>query len=416
MTEQITRDSMIVADGAYFSLDCYETKRNNNALIVGASGTGKTRSIVIPNLLQATGSYIVCDPKGVLFREYGDYLRSCGYVVKCLDFIHPQESDHYNPFSYLHTTQDIVKMADMIVRHSESKYQDPFWDEAAAILTASLIGYLKFYQPEECQNLETLISLINIGRRNEYGGETSLDLLMKRVECEHPGCWVETQYKKAAVAAEKTWNSMLITMSSKLRNFDTEELNQMLARDTVDIPSIGQRKTALFVTVSDTDRSMDTLVNIFFSQAMNELSNYADEHCEGFCLPVPVRFILDDFATNCNIVQFPRMISAIRSRGISAMLMIQAESQLAKGYGDDADTIISNCDTYCYLGGTDLDTARNIAERVDEPLKKVLYMPVGHAWVFRRGETPQFCKTFPLESFDLYRKAKAFSGNKDAVR
>lgn len=405
MTEK-NQDIMIVADGKYYSLDCHQTRCNNNTLIVGASGTGKTRGVVIPNLLQASGSYIISDPKGMLYREYGDYMRSEGYRVKYIDFIHPEKSDHYNPFSYLHSTQDITKLAEMIVGSEQGIADDPFWDNSAAILIAALIGYLKYHQPEECQNIETLISLITLGRRNEYGPfEMQLDLIMDAVRNEMPDSWAVSQYDKVRVAAERTWNSILITLSSKMRNFDTEELNQMMNSDSINIPSIGQEKTALFVVVSDSDRSMDTLVNIFFSQAMNELCTYADEQCEEYCLPVPVRFILDDFATNCSIAQFPRMISAIRSRGISTMLMIQAESQLKNTYGKDAETIISNCDTYCYLGGTDLDTARNIAERVDRPLKEVLYMPIGRMWVFRRGQNPELCRNYELLSSRRYQEA-----------
>lgn len=399
---------MIVAEEKQYSLDCYKTKLNNNALIVGASGTGKTRSIVIPNLLQATGSYIVCDPKGTLYKEYGDYMRAQGYVVKYLDFIHPEKSDAYNPFVYLHTTQDVIKMADMIAKAENSIADDPFWDEAASLLVAAIIGYLRFHRPEEEQTFDTVNWLLSNARADEryYGeGSTALDQIMTHLRNNEPDCWAIKQYDKARVAAERTWNSILITLTSKMRNFDTEELNHMLSSDSMDICSIGMQKTVVFVVVSDSDRSMDMLVNLFFSQAMNELCMFADDKCEGYALPVPVRFILDDFATNCKIAQFPRMISSIRSRGISTMLMIQAESQLEQGYGKDGATIISNCDTYCYLGGTDLETARNIAERVNEPLRKVLYMPVGYSWVFRRGEEPSYCKILDLESFGKYKEA-----------
>lgn len=408
MVKDVEKNMMIVADEEYFSLDCYKTKLNNNALIVGASGTGKTRSIVIPNLLQAAGSYIVCDPKGTLYKEYGEYMKSQGYVVKYLDFIHPEQSDHYNPFHYIHTTQDVIKMADMLTMTDRAFRNDPFWDDAASLAIAALIAYLKFHRPKNEQTFEILNYLLSSAKAEENynsGSQTVLDLIFERLKLDSPDCWAVKQYEKARVAADKTWNSILISLTAKTRNFDTEELNQMMRNDTIDIRSIGKRKTVLFVVVSDSDRSMDMLVNLFFSQAMNELCAYADEECEDYRLPVPVRFILDDFATNCKIDQFPRMISSIRSRGISVMLMIQAEAQLEQGYGSDRLTIISNCDTYCYLGGTDLETARNIAERVDEPLKKILYMPVGYAWVFRRGRQPELRKTFDLEGFSKYQNA-----------
>jgi type IV secretion system protein VirD4 len=182
-----------------------------------------------------------------------------------------------------------------------------------------------------------------------------------------------------------------------LGRFDTPELNEMTATDDLCISSIGKQKTALFVVVSDTDRSLDGLVNVFFTQAMNELCRVADRECEDNCLPVPVRFILDDFATNCKIEEFPRMIASIRSRGISTMLMIQAESQLTESFGGDGKTIIGNCDTYVYLGGNDVDTAKAVAERCDVPVKKVLNMPVQTNWIFRRGQAPINARNFNLD-------------------
>ena len=193
--------------------------------------------------------------------------------------------------------------------------------------------------------------------------------------------------------------SILITLNSHLGKFDFAELNDMLKYDDIDITSIGQRKRALFVIVSDTDRSLDGMANVFFSQAMNELCRYADERCEDSRLPVPVRFIMDDFATNCKITGFPSMISNIRSRGISAMMMIQAESQLESSYQKDADTIIANCDTYVYLGGNDIDTAQKVAIRCDLPYRKILNMPVGSNWIFRRGHEPVNGKNFPLDKY-----------------
>lgn len=197
---------------------------------------------------------------------------------------------------------------------------------------------------------------------------------------------------------------MLITLTATLGNLSSKEINKMLSKDEIDISSLGRKKTVLFVVVSDTDRSMDTFVNLFFTQAMNELCRYADEKCPNSTLPVPVRFILDDFATNCRIAEFPRMISYIRSRGISVMLMVQSEGQLEEGYGADGKTIISNCDTYIYLGGNDTATATAIAERSDLPLCDILNMPVGYNWLFRRGQAPFFNRNFNLEAFLRARK------------
>ena len=228
---------------------------------------------------------------------------------------------------------------------------------------------------------------------------------MLDVEAAAPESFALSQYKKFRVAASRTLRSILITVNAHLGTFDIPGLRRITRTDTVDLPSIGKEKTALFVNVSDTDRSLDGLVNIFFTQAMHELVRCADSQ-EDSRLPVPVRFILDDFATNCMIVDFPKMISSIRSREISAMLMIQSEGQLEQSYERGSSTIISNCDTYVYLGGNDLRTAKAIAERTDLPLKNILNMPVGSNWIFRRGEEPIRGKSLDLEAFQKLRSTK----------
>ncbi|MCR4739663.1 MAG: type IV secretory system conjugative DNA transfer family protein, partial [Lachnospiraceae bacterium] len=190
--------------------------------------------------------------------------------------------------------------------------------------------------------------------------------------------------------------SIIITVHSKIGLYDTKELNTILSDDTTGITAIGHHKSALFVVVSDNDRSLDGIANLFFTQAINELCYVADKKCRDQCLPVPVRFIMDDFATNCVIEQMPRIISSIRSRNISVMLMLQSESQLMNCYREDGRTIIANCDTYLYLGGNDVDSARSVSARCDLPLKKVLNMPVGNMWIFRRGEDPVYAKIFDL--------------------
>ncbi len=406
---------MILAENQEYSLDCYETQLNNNVLVVGTSGAGKTRSIVTPNLLEATGSYIVSDPKGNLYNKYRAYLEAEGYVVKKLDFTNPEESDGYNFFEYIQSTQDIVSTAHMLIYEGEKgNHVDPFWDQASQLLLQSLISYLRERKEPSEENLHNLLQLVNIccsGGDMDYK-ESMMDTLMSDFEKCHKKSYAVNTYKKFRVAASKTLRSILITVNAKLGCFDTPEVKKMTAWDDIDLPSIGQKKTAVFVVVSDTDRSMDPLVNLFFTQAMNQLCRYADRYCEDNRLPVPVRFILDDFATNCKIGDFPRMIASIRSRGISTMLMIQAESQLASSYGDDWATIIGNCDTYVYLGGNDVKTAQAVAERADVSMKKILYMPIGTNWIFRRGHNPVNGKNFDLE---MYLKKKNIKSNYERV-
>lgn len=395
-------NTLILGQNQYYSLNCYKTKLNNNVLVVGTSGAGKTRSIVTPNLLQASGSYILSDPKGNLYKKYKSYLEKQGYVVKKLDFTDPENSSHYNAFSYIKNTQDIVKIAHMLIyQRREGVHQDPFWDEASQLLVQAVLSYLCEELGEEEQNLHQLLQLIGLCQieENLSARKNLLDQLMEELGEKNEDSYAFNSYKKFRVAASKTLKSILISINARLGSFDTPELNEMTAFDDIDITSIGKRKTALFVVVSDTDRSLDGLANIFFTQAMNELCIFADKECDDSCLPVPVRFILDDFATNCKIDEFPRMISSIRSRGISTMLMIQAESQLTESYGYDGKTIIGNCDTYVYLGGNDVETAKAVAERCDVPVKKILNMPVETNWIFRRGQVPVNAHNFDLEPF-----------------
>lgn len=356
--------TLILGQDQYYSLDSFKTKLNNNVLVVGASGAGKTRGIVIPNLLQATGSYVLSDPKGNLYKQYKNYLEKVGYIVRKLDFTDPKNSAHYNFFRYIKNTQDIVKVAHMLIyQRKKIRTSDPFWDEASQLLAMAIISYLREEGSEKEQNLHNLLQLISLCKIEEgYSNiKTQLDYMMEDLEEKNPDSYAVCCYGKFRAAASKTLKSILISLNSRLGLFDTPEISVMTASDDIDIGSIGKRKTALFVNVSDTDRSLDGLVNIFFTQAINELCRVADKEYENNCLPIPVRFILDDFATNCKIDEFPRMISSIRSRGISVMLMIQAESQLTENYGDDGRTIIGNCDTYVYLGGNDLETAKSVA-------------------------------------------------------
>lgn len=260
------------------------------------------------------------------------------------------------------------------------------------ILLSSLIAYMieTKYKPF---TFTGILQLMREGsRKDEDDKDSQLSRRFAAHKAKHPDSWACAQFENVDAAPYRTYDTIRTTLAAKFAKFDTHELRQMLSGNDVDFKEIGSRKTAVFVTVSDTDRSMDDLANIFFTQAMQALCDYADNECEDFRLPIPVRFILDDFATNCRIEEFPRIISTIRSRGISVMLMLQAESQLSQYYGCDDSTIIANCDTYVYLGGNDIDTAESISRRCNKPLSQILYMPVGSCWVFRRGEQPVFAK------------------------
>ena len=289
----------------------------------------------------------------------------------------------------------------MICQENNGSCFDPFWDQASQLLVQACIAYGMETMTQAQRTFEILMKLINMCEisENDSSMDSPLDVLMWDLEREKPDSYAVRTYKKFRVAAAKTLKSILISVNARIGLFDVPEINEMLKSDTIDITSIGDRKTALFVVVSDTDRSLDGLVNIFFSQTMNELCHHADKECKDNMLSVPTRFILDDFATNVRINEFPRMIASIRSRGISTMLMIQAESQLTEAYRNDGKTIIGNCDTYVYMGGNDVETAKAVAERCDMPVKKILNMPVGTNWIFRRGQAPINAVNIDLDSY-----------------
>lgn len=421
----IRENDVILAQDQYYSTDCKKTLINNNVLVVGTAGCGKTRSIVSPNILQASGSYVISDPKGLLHKKYARYLGRKGYEIKVVDFIHPETSDEYNFFRYIRSTKDIIKISHMLMLcggEGGHSTKEPFWDDAAEILLSALIAYLWEGRPVKEQNLHHVLKMLAACDINECDANesTALDRLFQEVSKKRPKSFAVSQYDKFRIGAGRTLRSVLIILAAKLGKYDFKEMQKMTASDNINMAGIGCRKTVVFVIVSDKDRSMDGYANLFFTQTMDELCRYADDRCENGELPVPVRFIMDDFATNCVIADFPRMIASIRSRRISTMLMVQTESQLEEYYGKDGRTIIGNSDTYIYMGGNDLETAKAVAARCDLPLKKILYMPVGTNWIFRRGQLPVNGVNFDLEAFEKEKNPRtvriAESVEKDEVK
>lgn len=394
--------AMILPDGKYYSLNDRETRLNNNVLVVGTTGAAKTRTVIIPNLLECVGSYVVTDPKGNLYRQWGGYMKAHGYRVVRLSFIHPEQSVHYNPMQYINTTQQIQQLSSALVRSSGCYSHDPFWDDSSLMLINSLLSYVKETEAIDSSkhNFHGILDLLRKGGR-EYSSSKRSPLydMMDELHDRNENSWAYKQFQNVNQAPERTFNTIVATSIAKFCSVDTEELAQMMKNDEIDLPSIGQRKTAVFVEVSDSDRSMDMLINMFFTQAMNQLCTYADEKCEDSQLPVPVRFFMDDFATNCRIDNFENMVSNIRSRKISVILILQSLSQLEKSYGQSAHTIIDDCDTLIYMGGNDPETAHSIAIRCNRTTQTVLHMPLCTSWIFRRGEKPFMCKNFELDDY-----------------
>ena len=397
---------MILPNGKYYSLNDMETRLNNNVLVIGTTGAAKTRTVITPNLLECVGSYVVTDPKGNLYCKWGTYMENHGYRVVRLSFIHPEISVHYNPMEYVRTTQQIQQLSSALVRSSGAYSPDPFWDDSSLMLINSLLAYTKETSTRDKKkcNFHTILELLReAGRGNSCSRKSSLLFKMEELKENNPSSWAYKQFQNVNQAPEKTFNTIVTTSIAKFCSVDTEELALMMQDDQIDLKSIGQRKTVVFVEVSDSDRSMDMLINMFFTQAMNQLCTYADEECENNQLPVPVRFFMDDFATNCRIDNFENMISNIRSRKISVILILQSLSQLDKSYGESAHTIIDDCDTMIYMGGNDPKTAHSIAIRCNKTTQTVLHMPLCTSWIFRRGEKPFMCKNLELDDYMLSR-------------
>lgn len=400
---------MILPDGSMCEMDGIKTRLNNNVIVLGSSGGGKTRSTVIPNILSSVGSYIIADPKGNLYRKYHDYFKSQGYRVVHLDFIHPEKSDKYNPLAYARTSDEIMRLAHQIIyseRPTDGNY-DPFWDKADEMLLSALIGFIAEGGKCSSPNIGGVIELMN--KINAAEIEELKTCAMDRIISEHAAdlllnknedSWAYRQWSKFMQTPPRTMNTILICLNTALGRLDTSGIQTLMSGNDFSLYDVGKNKTAVFVEISDTDRSKDLLATTFYSQAMSELCNYADSRNDSK-LPVSVRFILDDFGTNCRIEGFENMISNIRSRDISAMVIIQSLSQLYKGYGESSHTILDNCDTLLYMGGNDVSTAEYIAKRSNKPFKSIACMPVGTHWCFRRGQQPKFGETVDLSQYEL---------------
>lgn len=404
---------MILPNGTTFSMNGIKTRRNNNVIAMGTSGSSKTRSFVIPNLLSCSGSYIVSDPKGSLYRKYADYMKRNGYNVIHLDFIHPEKSDGYNPLAFANTPDEIAKLAHYITYAGKNKDNraDPFWDKSAEILLSAIIGYFADSNtPPSCRTMSAvseLLTQIDVNKIEEDGEcdfDRTMDVMKRDYKCRNGHSaipWSYHQYRRFRNTPSKTMSCILLTVQSNIGILNIPEISAMMSKTNIDFTAIAKQKTVVFAEVSDTDRSRDMLVNTFYSQAMNQLCMFADEECENGCLPIPVRFILDDFGTNCRIDGFENMISNIRSRNISASIILQSESQLEKGYGESAHTIMDNCDTLIYMGGNDVETATTISLRANKPLNDILNMPVSTNWTFRRGEKPVYSRTIDIDEYEI---------------
>ena len=340
--------------------------RNKNILVIGGSGSGKTRFFVKPNLMQLHSSYVVTDPKGTLILETGSLLVRAGYKVKVLNTINFKKSMHYNPFAYLRSEKDILKLTNTIIANTKGdgeKSSEDFWVKAERLLYCALIGYIWYEAPEEEKNFITLLEMINASEAKEDDEEfqSPVDLMFSRLEEKEPDHFAVKQYKKYKLAAGKTAKSILISCGARLAPFDIKELRDLMEYDDLELDTLGDRKTALFLIMSDTDTTFNFVIAMLQSQLFNLLCDKADDEYGGR-LPVHVRCILDEFANIGQIPNFDKLIATIRSREISASIILQSQSQLKTIYKDAADTIVGNCDTTLFLGGKEKSTLKELSE------------------------------------------------------
>ena len=340
--------------------------RNKNILVIGGSGSGKTRFFVKPNLMQMHSSYVVTDPKGTVLIECGKMLKKGGYKIKVLNTINFAKSMHYNPFAYLRSEKDILKLVNTIIVNTKGEGQqsgEDFWVKAEKLYYTALIAYIWYEAPEEEQNFAMLIDMMDASeaREDDENFKNAVDLLFEELEEKDPNHFAVRQYKKYKLAAGKTAKSILISCGARLAPFDIKELRDLMEYDDLELDTLGEKKTALFVIISDTDATFNFVVSIMYSQLFNLLCDKADDVYNGR-LPVHVRMLLDEFANIGQIPQFEKLIATIRSREISASIILQSKSQLKAIYKDNADTIEGNCDTTLFLGGKEKTTLKELAE------------------------------------------------------
>ena len=340
--------------------------RNKNVLVIGGSGSGKTRFYVKPNLMQMHSSYCVTDPKGTIVLECGKMLEDNGYEIKILNTINFKKSMRYNPFAYIRSEKDILKLVQTIIANTKGegeKAGEDFWVKAEKLYYTALIGYIFYEAPREEKNFATLLDMIDASevREDDESYMNPIDRLFEALEKKEPTHFAVKQYKKYKLAAGKTAKSILISCGARLAPFDIRELRDLMSEDELELDTLGDRKTALFVIISDTDDTFNFVVSIMYSQLFNLLCDKADD-VYGGRLPIHVRCLLDEFANIGLIPKFEKLIATIRSREISASIILQAQSQLKAIYKDNADTIVGNCDSTLFLGGKEKTTLKELSE------------------------------------------------------
>ena len=372
--------------------------RNKNVLVVGGSGSGKTRFWLKPNLLQCHSSYVVTDPKGTIVLECGNAMLKNGYKVKILNTINFKKSMHYNPFAYVHSEKDILKLVTTLMTNTkgEGSGGDPFWEKSERLLLTALIAYLHYEAPVEEQNFATLLEMLNTMQVLEDDEEyqNPVDLLFEELAKKKPNSFAGRQYKLYKLAAGKTAKSILISCGARLAPFDIQELRDLTMYDELQLDTLGDKKTALFLIMSDTDSTFNFLISMVYTQLFNLLCDKADD-VYGGKLPVHVRCLIDECANIGQIPQLEKLVATIRSREISACLVLQARSQLKAIYKDNADTIVGNMDSQIFLGGSEPTTLKDLSEMLGKETIDAFNTSD------TRGNSPSYGTTFQKMGHEL---------------
>ena len=372
--------------------------RNKNVLVVGGSGSGKTRFWLKPNLLQCHSSYVVTDPKGTIVLECGNVMLKNGYKVKILNTINFKKSMHYNPFAYVHSEKDILKLVTTLMTNTkgEGSGGDPFWEKSERLLLTALIAYLHYEAPVEEQNFATLLEMLNTMQVLEDDEEyqNPVDLLFEELGKKKPNSFAVRQYKLYKLAAGKTAKSILISCGARLAPFDIQELRDLTMYDELQLDTLGDKKTALFLIMSDTDSTFNFLISMVYTQLFNLLCDKADD-VYGGKLPIHVRCLIDECANIGQIPNLEKLVATIRSREISACLVLQARSQLKAIYKDNADTIVGNMDSQIFLGGSEPTTLKDLSEMLGKETIDAFNTSD------TRGNSPSYGTTFQKMGHEL---------------
>lgn len=401
----------IIGKDKTFSIDTYKTQRNNNILICGSPGTGKTRSYLLPNLLNENlQSYVLVDIKGDLLRKTAPIFKERGYDIQIFNLKNLEQSEQFNMFDYIHSDTDVSKIVEIIIGPHVGN-NDPFWNKSAKMLLQAIFFYLIYECPAEDRNMSNVIKLIQCAEikeeREDY--KSTLDIMFEDVKKRDPEHIAVKMYKAFKSGAAKTMMSIIISLNADLFLYNLQSIRNLTSKSTIDFTSIGMKKTIVYIILDDYDNSLYPIANLFLTQLFQTLLKVADEQPTSQ-LKYPVHCFLDDFCAY-RINGFDHLIACARSRGIGISVFLQSESQLESIYGPSkAKTIINCCDTYLYLGGSDLDTCHNIAKRAKRTVRKIIEMPIHHLFVFRRGESSTFTKIFDIEHSTIPKLIKEAEG------